>query len=258
MSQPLPDQKVILITGGAKRVGRALVQHFHDLGWWVCIHCHQSTEAAAALSNSLPNSAVYTLDLAQEYDGFTALIETVYRRHGRLDALINNASRFEPDHFDDFNPEHFNTQMQVNFRAPIYFSTAYGAALKQRGKEGVVLQVLDQKLFNLNPDYYTYTLSKLALKQSIRMSAMAAAPHLRINAIAPGLSLISGDQSPENFAQAHAKTALGRGTNCTDLAAAAEYLINARAVTGQIITVDNGQHLIPLDRDVMFTVPSSP
>ncbi|MBP6863068.1 MAG: SDR family oxidoreductase [Neisseriaceae bacterium] len=254
MPQPMPDQKVILITGGAKRIGQALVQHFHDQGWWVCIHCHQSTAAANALSASLPNSAVYTLDLTQEYEAFSALIEAIYQQYGRLDALINNASRFEPDHFYDFKPDSFNAQMQVNFRAPMYFSAAYGAALKAREQEGVVIQFLDQKLFNLNPDYYAYTLSKLALKESIRMSAMAAAPYLRINAIAPGLSLISGDQTPENFAKAHVKTALGRGTECADLAAAADYLVNARAVTGQTLTVDNGQHLVPLDRDVMFTV----
>ncbi|MBP6117132.1 MAG: SDR family oxidoreductase [Neisseriaceae bacterium] len=254
MPQPMPDQKVILITGGAKRIGQALVQHFHDQGWWVCIHCHQSTAAANALSASLPNSAVYTLDLTQEYEAFSALIEAIYQQYGRLDALINNASRFEPDHFYDFKPDCFNAQMQVNFRAPMYFSAAYGAALKAREQEGVVIQFLDQKLFNLNPDYYAYTLSKLALKESIRMSAMAAAPYLRINAIAPGLSLISGDQTPENFAKAHVKTALGRGTECADLAAAADYLVNARAVTGQTLTVDNGQHLVPLDRDVMFTV----
>ncbi|MBP6345994.1 SDR family oxidoreductase [Neisseriaceae bacterium CLB008] len=254
MPQPSPDQKVILITGGAKRIGQALVQHFHDQGWWVCIHCHQSTAAATSLSDSLPNSSVHALDLTQDYDAFSAYIEAIYQQHGRLDALINNAARFEPDHFYDFQPDSFNAQMQVNFRAPVYFSAAYGAALKAREHEGSVVQLLDQKLFNLNPDYYSYTLSKLALKQSVRMSAMAAAPYLRINAIAPGLSLISGDQSPENFAQAHVKTALGRGTECADLAAAADYLVNARAVTGQTLTVDHGQHLVPLARDVMFTI----
>ena len=254
MSYSLSDQKVILITGGAQRVGAALARHFHAQGWWVAIHCHQSVGAAQTLSHSLPHSAVYPLDLSQPYAAFTDLIEALYQRHGRLDAVINNASRFEPDHFTDFDPDCFNTQMQVNFRAPVYLSAAYGAALKARDHEGVVVQLLDQKLFNLNSDYYSYTLSKLALKQSIRMSALSAAPHLRVNAIAPGLSLISADQTPENFAKAHVKTALGRGTDCADLAAAADYLVNARAVTGQIITVDNGQHLVPLDRDVMFTV----
>lgn len=209
---------------------------------------------ASALSTSLPNSAVYPLDLTQEYAAFTTLIDAIYQRHGRLDALINNASGFEPDHLLDFNPDCFNQQMLVNFRAPTYLGAAYAAALKQRQQEGVVIHFLDQKLFNLNGDYYSYTLSKLALKQSIRMSAMSAAPHMRINAIAPGLSLISGDQSPENFAKAHVKTAFGRGTECADLTAAADYLVNARALTGQIITVDNGQHLVPSDRDVMFTV----
>lgn len=254
MSQHQPDQKVILITGGAKRVGQALAQHFHAQGWWVCIHCNQSTDAANQLSASLPSSSVHPLDLRQTYEAFTHFIETIYQQHGRLDAVINNASSFEPDHFYHFQPDCFEAQIQVNFRAPVYFSTAYGAMLKAQEQEGVVLHFLDQKLFNLNPDYFSYTLSKLALKQSIRMSAMAAAPHLRINAIAPGLSLISGNQSPENFAKAHVKTAFNRGTECEDLTAAADYLVNAHAVTGQIITVDNGQHLVPLDRDVMFTI----
>lgn len=254
MSHSLPDQKVILITGGAKRIGAALAQHFHERGWWVAIHCHQSTAAAQALSDRLPHSGVYPMDLSQNYAAFTGLVDALYQYHGRLDAVINNASSFEPDQLLAFKPDCFDAQMQVNFRAPVFLSAAYAAALQQHQHEGVVVHMLDQKLFNLNRDYYAYTLSKLALKQSIRMSALSAAPFLRVNGIAPGLSLISGDQSPDNFAQAHVKTAFGRGTECADLAAAADYLVNAPAVTGQILTVDHGQHLVPLDRDVMFTI----
>ncbi|MOA30248.1 short chain dehydrogenase [compost metagenome] len=133
-------------------------------------------------------------------------------------------------------------------------AAAFGQWLRRQDARGSVVNILDQKLFNLNPDYFSYTLSKLALKESIRLQAMAAAPYLRVNGVAPGLTLLSGEQTADNFARAHRMTALGEGTRPQSVAEAVHFLAEAAQITGQVLTVDDGQHLLPLARDVMFAV----
>lgn len=245
---------VVLITGAAKRLGQTIAEHFAASGWQVCVHYHHSAADAANLAARLPQARSYALDLGATTADFDGLLAQVVADCGRLDCIVNNASLFEEDEFGALSALAFDRQMAVNFRAPVMLAAAFGQLLRARAERGSVVNILDQKLFNLNPDYFSYTLSKLALKESIRMQAMSAAPHLRVNAVAPGLSLLSGEQSQQNFDRAHRMTALGEGTRPQSVAEAVQFLACATQITGQILTVDDGQHLLPLARDVMFAV----
>lgn len=246
--------KVVLITGGAKRLGQAMAERFAVHGWQVCVHYHHSAGDAANLVARLPQARSYGLDLLAADADFAGLIAQVVADCGRLDCVVNSAALFEEDGFFELSPAAFDRQLAVNFRAPLMLTAAFGQWLRQQDARGSVVNILDQKLFNLNPDYFSYTLSKLALKESIRLQAMAAAPYLRVNGVAPGLTLLSGEQTADNFARAHRMTALGEGTRPQSVAEAVHFLAEAAQITGQVLTVDDGQHLLPLARDVMFAV----
>lgn len=246
--------KVVLVTGAAKRLGRNIAEFFASAGWAVAVHYHHSATEAASFAASLPQARCYPLDLGAADADFAGLITQVVADFGRLDCIVNSAALFVEDGFTSFSPEAFERQQRVNFHAPIRLAAAFGDYLRAHDARGSVVNILDQKLDNLNPDYYSYTLSKLALKGSIRMQAMSAAPHLRVNAVAPGLTLLSGEQTQANFDRAHRMTALGQGTRPESVAAAVHFLAEAAQITGQILNVDDGQHLLPLARDVMFVV----
>ena len=246
--------KTVLITGGAKRLGQAIASHFAAQGWRVCVHYNRSVGEAETLVASLPQARAYGLDLASPQADFAGLVAQIVADFGALDCIVNNAAMFDEDGFFNLSAQAFDTQMAVNFRAPVMLAAAFGQHLQATAQRGSVVNILDQKLFNLNPDYFSYTLSKLALKESIRMQAMSAAPYLRVNGVAPGLTLLSGEQTQENFDRAHRMTVLGEGTRTQSVAEAVHFLATAMQITGQILTVDDGQHLLPLGRDVMFAV----
>jgi NAD(P)-dependent dehydrogenase (short-subunit alcohol dehydrogenase family) len=142
--------------------------------------------------------------------------------------------------------------MHANLAAPILLAQALHAATPDE-QQAVIINLLDQKLFNLNPDFLSYTISKAALQTATVMLAQSLAPKLRVVGLAPGITLVSGDQTPEGFAQAHTKTPLGKSSTPDDIANAVCYLAQARAITGTTLVVDGGQHLISMQRDVMFT-----
>ena len=252
--------RVVLVTGAARRIGRALALGFAAKGWDVAVHYGASrvdADTLVAQIQGLGRRAVaLAADLAIEAD-VVGLVSACTRALGRPVCIVNNASRFVEDTARDVCYETLLEHMAVNVGAPLVLAKALFEATPDAAREdeslrSVVINVLDQKLYNLNPDYLAYTLSKAALQTATITLAQALAPKVRVVGIAPGLTLQSADQTPDEFAQAHRVTPLGRASTPEDIAAAACYLADARGVTGTTLVVDGGQHLVPLPRDVMF------
>ena len=257
---PASPSRVVLVTGAARRIGRALALGFAAKGWDVAVHYGASiaeAEAVVAEIRALGRRAVaLAADLAVERE-VAALVPACTQALGRPICIVNNASRFVEDTARDVGYERLLEHMAVNVGAPLVLAKALFQATPDDANldetlRSVVINVLDQKLYNLNPDYLSYTLSKAALQTATVTLAQALAPKVRVVGIAPGLTLQSGDQTPDEFTQAHRVTPLGRASTPEDIVAAACYLAEARGVTGATLVVDGGQHLVPLPRDVMF------
>jgi NAD(P)-dependent dehydrogenase (short-subunit alcohol dehydrogenase family) len=165
--------------------------------------------------------------------------------------VVNNASLFDYDSAADFSMARLDAHMHANVAAPLLLAQALHAATPD-GAQAVAINLLDQKLYNLNPDFLSYTLSKAALHTATTMLAQQLAPKLRVVGIAPGITMVSGDQTEAGFAHAHQQTPLGRSSTPEDISDAVVYAAGARALTGTTLLVDGGQHLLPLPRDVMF------
>lgn len=255
---PTPNRpKAVLVTGGARRLGREFCLAFARAGWNVVCHYQQSSgeaqhtcEAVRALGQE-----AHTVhgDLGQPASIADMFAATVAALGHAPDAIVNNASVFEPDSGHDFSPELLQRQMQVNLAAPLQLgSLLAGAQPANAALVPVVLHVLDQKVFNLNPDYFSYTLSKLALERAVALQAQALAPRVRVCGIAPGLMYMSGPQSEENFQRASRVNLLHSATDPADVARTGVFLAENASITGITVTVDKGQHLVPLARDIMF------
>ena len=189
-------------------------------------------------------------DLAIE-PGVLSLLAECANELAPVSCVVNNASLFEYDNVTRFSADHLMRAMRTNASAPILLARSLHEHLKHDAR-GVVINLLDQKLENPNPDFLSYTLSKAALKEATKLLAIALAPKVRVVGIAPGITLASTLQSERGFAEAHRRTPLNRSSTPYDVARAAIYLANAEAVTGAILLVDGGQHLVPSSRDVMF------
>lgn len=250
----VPPARVALVTGAARRLGRAIALGLARDGWDIALHYGRSRREAldtAAEITALGRRAVaLQCDLADEA-AVRALPGRAAAALGPLSCVVNNASLFEYDSAADFAPARLEAHMRVNLSAPLLLAQALHRQLGA-GAQGVVINLLDQKLYNLNPDFLSYTLSKAALHSATTMLAQALAPTVRVVGVAPGITLVSGEQSEAGFAAAHRATPLGRSSTPDDIAAAVCYAAGARALTGTTLLVDGGQHLIPLQRDVMF------
>ena len=174
----------------------------------------------------------------------------------RLDCLVNNASAFEPDSACDFDAASASQQLNVNLMAPLILSKLMAERLvpSQPSEPGCIIHILDQKVFNLNPDYFSYTVSKLALERAVALQARALAPRLRVCGVAPGLMYLSGPQTAENFEKASRTNLMRRAIDPGHVCKTCLFLAGTPAITGVTVTVDNGQHLVPLERDVMFVM----
>lgn len=243
-----PAGAAALITGGAKRIGGALARALAADGWHVVIHCHQSRHIADELAAEIGGTVVRG-DLADPTIGASLFGQLGDRR---VQCLINNASRFDDDHLDDFSTVQWDRHMAVNLRAPALLTQAFAAQLGDNN--GLIVNLLDAKLSALNPDYFTYTVSKIGLAGLTELAARALAPRVRVNGIAPAVTLVSGPQSRENFAQAHVLNALRRGVDVADLVAALRFIIATPTLTGQTLTIDSGQRFLGLPRDVQHMI----
>ena len=181
----------------------------------------------------------------------SGLIAECQRRLGTPTCLVNNAALFEYDDLASLEPEKWQRHLNVNLLAPLLLAKAFAAQIPEVGT-GCIVNLLDQKVFNLNPDFLSYTIAKIGLEGATRVLAMALAPKVRVCGVAPGITLVSGAQTTEGFARAHRQTPLGRSSDLEDIADAVRFVVNAGALTGTTIVVDGGQHLWSSRRDVQF------
>ncbi|NRR30808.1 SDR family oxidoreductase [Oxalobacteraceae bacterium] len=253
---PVAPARVALVTGAGRRIGRAIALGLAGAGWDVAVHYRASAaeaaEVVAAIAAMGRRAVALDCELADE-SAVRALVGRAAAALGPLSCVVNSASMFDFDSAADFGGALLAAHMQANVAAPILLAQALHAATPEGG-QSVVINLLDQKLYNLNPDFLSYTLSKAALHTATTLLAQALAPRLRVVGIAPGLTMVSGEQSEAGFAQAHRHTPLGRSSTPEDIAASVVYAASARALTGTTLLVDGGQHLMPLARDVMFLV----
>ncbi|MEW9837170.1 SDR family oxidoreductase [Mesorhizobium marinum] len=237
--------RTALVTGGAKRIGRAIAEDLAANGFAVAIHCNRSRDEAEALAAQIRASgaraAVVQADLCDPA-ATDALVDEAARALGPIGLLVNNASIFEDDSVAAFDPALAARHFAIHVNAPAMLSRRFAEALPEDA-EGLVVNVIDQRVWNLTPRYFSYTLSKSALWTATRTMAQALAPRIRVNAIGPGPTLANAKQQAHDFAAQIDGLILKRGPDLGDFGAAIRYLFAARAVTGQMIALDGGQHL---------------
>lgn len=253
-TETAPRARVALVTGAGRRIGRAIALGMAEAGWDLAIHYRQSREDAEQVLDAVRalgrRACLLPCDLADEA-AVRALPGQAVEQLGGLDCIVNNASLFEYDNPAEFSAALLATHMQCNVTAPLLLAQQLHA-LTPEGGQAVVVNLLDQKLYNLNPDFLSYTLSKAALHTATTLLAQALAPKLRVVGVAPGITMVSGSQDQAGFERAHRVTPLGRSSTPQDIVDAVLYAAQARALTGTTLLVDGGQHLMPLERDVMF------
>jgi NAD(P)-dependent dehydrogenase (short-subunit alcohol dehydrogenase family) len=234
-----------LVTGGPRRIGRALVAACADAGFDVAIHCRtvdDDAEGAAADVRARGRRAtLLTCDLRREAAS-VALVHEAEGELGPVTLLVNNAALFEEDSLASMNRASWDAHMEINLRAPLVLSQAFAHRLP-KGASGQIVNILDQRVWRPSPDFFSYSLSKAALWDATVMMAQALAPRIRVNGIGPGPTLQSIHQSGAEFAAEVETTLLRQSVSPAEIAAALRYLIDASSVTGQMIAVDAGQHL---------------
>ena len=256
-----PPVRTVLVTGAAKRLGREISLAMAKAGWQVAVHYRDSVEDAAktvadciSLSGS---SASFRANLTNEA-AVRQLLPQVIAKMGRIDAVVNSASTFEHDTSATFSFTSMDKHFRANTGAAIILAQALHAHVMSRdakdaqsrpGPQGVVVNLLDQKLWNQNPDFFSYTLSKAALEAANTMLAMALSPQIRVVGVAPGLTLTSHLLSDDKFSALHQLSPLGRSSTPADVAATVKFAIDNQSLTGTTILVDGGQHLMKFERD---------
>ncbi|MDR0214392.1 MAG: SDR family oxidoreductase [Comamonas sp.] len=250
--------RTVLVTGSARRLGRDMALALARAGWQVAVHYRDSQDDAmqtvAECADISGDSAAFDADFFDE-ESVRSLVPRVVERFGRIDAVVNNASLFEHDDAQSFSYVALEAHLRSNTGAPILLAQALHAHVQQRvadgedSAQGAVVNVLDQKLWNQNPDFLSYTLSKAALEAANTILALALAPRVRVVGVAPGLTLTSHMLSQEKFETLHAMSPLGRSSSPEDIASAVCFALENRAMTGTTLLVDGGQHLQRFERD---------
>lgn len=265
-SEPKPSAKqsapVVLVTGAAKRLGREIALLLSKHGWQVAVHYRSSKQDAM---NTIAGLAANTLATGQKHHIFQcdlaneaatrALVPSVIQHFGRLDAVINSAAAFEYDSAQSFSYSALQKHMASNTGAAILLAQALHAHVEKRQQNGdstvrgVVVNMLDQKLWNQNPDFFSYTLSKAALEAANTMLALALAPKVRVVGVAPGLTLTSTHLTEAEFTAMHKLSPLGQSSTASDVANTVRFALENQSITGTTILVDGGQHLMRFERD---------
>jgi NAD(P)-dependent dehydrogenase (short-subunit alcohol dehydrogenase family) len=237
--------EVALVTGGAKRIGRAIVERLAEAGFAVAIHCGTGRAEADSLAAGLiargSRACVVAGDLVDPA-AVEALVPAAESELGPITLLVNNASSFLADDIRSLDVATWNRQFSINLRAPSVLAGAMANRLPE-GVEGAIVNIIDQRVWKLTPQYYSYTLTKAALLTATQTMAQALAPRIRVNAVGPGPTFPNAYDGEELMAVEAAGTLLGRKVDAAEIAEAVLYLARARSVTGQMIAVDAGQHL---------------
>ena len=237
--------RAALVTGAAARIGRAVAETLARDGWAVAVHHRDSGAAARTVVDGIESgggrAVALRADLAEEAEAAT-LVARAADALGPLGCLVNNAALFDYDDLESADRESWERHMAVNLRAPFVLIQSFAAALPE-GAEGCIVNLVDQRVWNLTPHFVSYTLSKAGLWTLTRTAALALAPRIRVNAIGPGPVLPSARQSAAHFAAQCAATPLERGASPGEIADGIRFVLAARALTGQMIALDGGQHL---------------
>ncbi|MCO8143967.1 SDR family oxidoreductase [Rhodovulum tesquicola] len=252
-----------LVTGGARRLGRAMALHLAARGFDVAIHYAASADAAEAVAGEIrargQHAVALQADLLDE-DAAAALVgRAAEALGGPLTVLVNNASIFEYDNIHTASRESWDRHIGSNLRAPFLLTQAFAHQAPDHGiceggeplASGLVINMIDQRVLKPTPEFMTYTIAKMGLWAFTRTAAQALAPAIRVNAIGPGPTLRGGRQSEDHFARQRAATILRRGADPDEICAALDYFLDARSVTGQLLCVDGGQHLSWQTPDVL-------
>jgi NAD(P)-dependent dehydrogenase (short-subunit alcohol dehydrogenase family) len=246
-------RQAAIITGAARRIGRRIALDLAGEGWAVAIHCNSSRTDAETLKAEIEakggRSVIVEGDLACA-DVPGRLIAEAGQALGPLSCLVNNASRFEPDEAGSVTLDSWTAHLDTNLRAPVFLSQSFAAQVPPNA-QGNIINIIDQRVWRLTPKFFSYTASKSALWTVTRTLAQALAPRIRVNAIGPGPALPNIRMDEEDFARQARLTLLRRGTSPEEISAAVKYILSAPAMTGQMIVLDGGQHLLWQTRDVM-------
>jgi len=261
MTRPASSSRCVLVTGAARRLGRAIALSFAQNGWDLALHYRESQHDAQTTARDIERMGRRCVLVRGNLDSETQarqIFAQAVAGLGALDALVNNASTFTYDDANTVTQTSMLAHLLPNLAAPVILIQALHQHLTARGAHarGVAINLLDQKLFNLNPDFFSYTLSKAGLQTATTLLAQALAPTLRIVGVAPGLTLPSYLQNDDAFARTHALAPLGKASDPEDIAQAVLFAAQSRRITGTTIVVDGGQHLMGLPKDFsMMTEP---
>ncbi len=245
----------VLITGAGARVGRELALSLAKNGWAIGVHYNRSKSGAEQIVKNIQDQGgtaaaiAANLHIPAELD---SLVTRASECLGRpLTALINNASTFQPDRAETFSHAMFDHHVDINLKAPLRLAQAFAAQCPKEA-QGVIINMIDQRVLKPNPLFFTYTLSKSALYWSTKTLAQSLAPHIRVNGVGPGPTLRNTQQTKQDFEAETKSTLLGYGSPPAALIDAVKYLLTAKSVTGQMLTVDGGQHLTWQTEDLMI------
>ena len=252
-------RRIALVTGAARRLGRAIALALARDGWDIGVHYGESEEQARRTADDireLGRQAVCLKARLEDEAAVGGLIRRLSEQIGPVCGLVNNASRFVHDDIDTVDAASLTAHLLPNLVAPLLLSQAFFRALGADATDGVIVNLLDQKLYNPNPDFLSYTVAKAGLAAATTLLAQAMAPRVRVVGVAPGLTFPSYLQDGPAFERAHARySPLGRSSTPEDVAAAVVFAMNNRSMTGTVLQVDGGQHLLQLPRDASLMPP---
>jgi NAD(P)-dependent dehydrogenase (short-subunit alcohol dehydrogenase family) len=235
----------VLVTGAGRRVGKAIALDLAARGYHIAIHANTSGQEAEAVAGFIRDTGgvaeVFLADLTVS-KAVRELHRAVCQRLGFPDIIVNNASVFENDSVRAFDEKQFDLHFAIHLKAPAILAEAMAKSLPE-GRDGLIVNIIDQRVWKLTPRFFSYTLSKSTLWTATRTMAQALAPRIRVNAIGPGPTLANERQGADDFARQAAAVPLGRGPDLGEFGATIRYLHEARSVTGQMIALDGGQHL---------------
>jgi NAD(P)-dependent dehydrogenase (short-subunit alcohol dehydrogenase family) len=240
---------VALVTGSARRIGRAIVEDLAAHGWAVAIHYHRSHDEASELLQKIAVSggkaACVQADLG-DLGSIAGIVRDAAKALGPVTLLVNNASIFEKDTVGALDRDLWRRQMTVNLAAPIFLAEAFARQVPA-GADGNIINMLDQRIWRPTPTYFSYQLTKSALHTATETLALALGPNIRVNGIAPGPALPSAHQTPERYAKQLEALPLQHGPELVEFGRTVRYIVENRSITGQVVALDGGQHLGPRD-----------